>query len=169
MNRVFLLETLKVESKIATADLLMPVAMQKGDKEQPQDRAAEIYLMRLPHSSEAKKKVPYILHQFITGEDFQAKGGQNTSRAVIRSIFAVYHEDEQVGGLTLLNLMERLRIHLLRKVIIGGQFELDKDPNNNAKLECIVYPAEDTAPYHIGEMVSTWKLPPVEREVAKYL
>lgn len=165
MTAVSLLDTMKVESKIATADLLLPVAMQKGDKEQPPDRAADIYLMRLPFSSEAKKKVPYILHQFITGEDFQEEGEPDTSRAVIRSIFAVYNEDEQAGGLALLNLMERLRIHLLRQVVIGGKFELDK----KAKLERIVYPSEDTAPYHIGEMVSTWILPPVEREVAKFL
>lgn len=38
---------------------------------------------------------------------------------MVRSIFAVYNDDEQEGGLMLLNLMERLRIRLLREVVIG--------------------------------------------------
>lgn len=29
----------------------------------------------------------------------------------------------------------------------------------------IAYYPDDTAPYFVGEMISTWKLPPVEREV----
>lgn len=164
MTRVSLLEALKVETEVATADLLMPVAMQKEDKEEPKDRAAKVYLMRVPSSSEAKKKVPYILHQFITGDDEQAAGKLDTSTAIIRSVFAVYNKDEEVGGLTLLNLMERLRIHLLKKVVIDGKFELDKE----LKVECLVYP-DDTAPYYAGEMITRWKLPAVEREVSEFL
>ena len=64
----------------------------------------------------------------------------------------------------LVNLMERLRISLLRKVVIGGQFQLDLE----AGLETLIYP-DDTAPYYAGEMISTWKLPSVEREVRPWL
>lgn len=60
----------------------------------------------------------------------------------------------------LLNLMERFRIGLLKRVVIGGQFELDLQ----AGMESLIYP-EDTAPYYAGEMVSIWKLPPIKREV----
>ena len=60
----------------------------------------------------------------------------------------------------LLNLMERLRIAILKKVVIGEQFEIDLE----AGLECLVYP-DDTAPYFLGEMVSTWKMPTIKREV----
>lgn len=49
---------------------------------------------------------------------------------------------------------------LLRQVVIGEQFTLDLE----AGLEVLVYP-DDTAPYFVGEMISTWILPPVEREV----
>lgn len=164
MDRVALLECLKLESEEATKDLLLPVAMQKGDKKQPEDRAAKIYLMRVPDGRAATKKAPYILHQVITGKDQQPHGEQDESSTTVRSIFAVYHSDEQVGGLALLNLMERLRIHLLKKVVIGDQFELDKEEG----VEVLVYP-DDTAPYYAGEMVTTWKLPAVEREVTKWL
>ena len=64
----------------------------------------------------------------------------------------------------LLNLMERLRIYLLKQVVIGGQFQLDL----KAGLESLVYP-DDTAPYYAGEMLSTWILPAVEREVRPWL
>ena len=50
---------------------------------------------------------------------------------------------------------------LLRQVVIGGQFTLDLE----AGLEVLVYP-DDTAPFCVGEMASTWKLPAVEREVS---
>ena len=60
----------------------------------------------------------------------------------------------------LLNLMERIRVALLRQVVIGEQFTLDLE----AGLEVLGYP-DDTAPYFVGEMISTWILPPVEREV----
>lgn len=166
MDRVALLECMKLESEEATKDLLLPVAMQKKDKEQPEDRAAKIYLMRVPNGSAATKKTPYILHQVITGKDWQPPGERDESRTTVRSIFAVYHPDEQIGSLYLLNLMERLRIHLLKKIVIGDQFELDKEQG----VEVLIYPGtEETTPYYAGEMVTTWKLPAVEREVTKWL
>lgn len=165
MNRVALLEALKAETEVAVGDLLLPVAMQQGDKEKPKNRAAKVYLMRLPDGKAATKKVPYIIHQVLTGKDQQPPGKLDESSTAIRSIFAVYNKDEQEGGLALLGLMERLRIHLLRTVIIGeGQFELDKE----AGLEILVYP-DDHAPYFAGEMSTVWKCPAVEREVSQYL
>ena len=159
MTKVILLEQLRDFTKEATADLIMATAMQEGDAEQ-KHRAADVYLMRLPDSKSAKKKAPYILHQIITGADKHPSGERDISTAMVRSIFCVYAEDEQEGGLMLLNLMERVRIGLLRKVVIGNQFTLDKEVG----LESLVYP-DDMAPYFAGEMVSTWKLPTIEREV----
>lgn len=161
MTKVVLLKRLKEFTEEATNDLLLPVAMQKGDAEEPKPRAAEVFRTRLPDSSAAKKKAPYILHQIITGKDSQTPGQHPTSTATVRTIFCVYHPDEEEGGLALLNLMERLRIALLEEVVIGKQFTLDRE----AGLESLVYP-EDTAPYYAGEMISTWKLPPIERKVS---
>ena len=155
MTKVVLLNALKEASIEATKDLILPVAQQKDDKELPQPQPVAVYCMRLPDGKAAKKKAPYIIHQFITGKDIK-----NTSTAMIRTIFCVYHPDEQEGGLALLNLMERLRIALLEQGIIGKQFRLDTD----AGLEQLVYP-EDTAPYYAGEMISVWKLPAIERKV----
>lgn len=160
MTRVILLERLRDFTREATADLVMPTRIQKADEEQSY-RPADIYLMRLPDGTAATKKAPYVLHQLITGMDQQPQGQRPESTAKIRSICCVYNDDEQEGGLMLLNLMERMRIALLKQVVIGNQFTLDLD----AGLEAMVYP-DDTAPYYVGEMISTWKLPAVEREVS---
>ena len=161
MTKVTLLEQLKLFTEEATKDLILPVSQQKEDKEPPSPRAAEIYRTRLPDSKAAKKKAPYILHQIISGQDVQIPGQLNTASAVVRSIFCVYHSDEQEGGLALLGLMERLRIALLEAGVIGKQFLLDRE----AGLESLVYP-EDSAPYYAGEMISTWRLPAIERKVS---
>lgn len=160
MTKNILLEKLEAATLEAVGGILMPVAIQKGDTEPPKPRAAEVYKTRLPDSKSAKKKAPYILHQIITGKDIQPSGERASSSVVVRTIFCVYHDDEQEGGLMLLNLMERLRIYLLEQVVIGGQFQLDLE----AGLETLVYP-DDTAPYYAGEMISTWSLPAIERKV----
>lgn len=159
MNKVILLDQLKAFTEQATADIILPTHSQKGDTGS-QYRAADVYRMRLPDSRAATKKAPYILHQIITGKDIQPSGQRPNSGTTVRTIFCVYCNDEQEGGLMLLNLMERLRIALLERVVIGQQFTLDLQ----AGLETLVYP-DDTAPYFAGEMVSTWKLPAVKRKV----
>lgn len=162
MDRVMLLEELKAVTQDAIKDLILPVRVQGAGEEQ-QYRAAEIYLMRLPDGTSAKKKAPYIIHQTITSRDTQPAGERERGAAVIRSIFAVYCDDEQEGGLMLLNLMERLRIRLLRQVVLGGRYQLDLE----AGLETFIYP-DETAPYFAGEMTTTWRIPGVEREVPEW-
>lgn len=157
---VELLETLKEFTLNSTADLIMPVRQQKGDAAPPAPRAANVYLMWLPDPKIADKKAPYILHQLITAKDQQPHGQRPRRYATVRSIFTVYSEDGQEGGLLLLNLVERLRIDLLKKVVIGNRFKLNLD----AELEFMIYP-EDIAPYYAGEMVTNWEIPTIEREV----
>ncbi len=159
MNKVILLEQLKTLTTELVKDLIMPTRKQKGDEAEGR-RAADIYLMRLPDSTSAQKKAPYIIHQLITGKDIQHEGESESASAVIRSIFCVYNDDEQEGALMLVNSMERVRIGLLKRVVIGDQFQLDL----KAGLESMVYP-DDTAPYYAGEMLSTWILPAIQREV----
>ena len=160
MTRTELLNQLKLFTEQATRDFILPVRHQKEDDAPPEPRAADVYLMRLPDGTAAMKKAPYILHQVLTGRDAQPEGDRPTTSTVVRSIFCVYSEDEQEGALWLLGLIERYRISLLKKVVLGNQFQL----NLQDGLESMIYP-DDTAPYYTGEMVSTWHLPRVEREV----
>ena len=163
MDRVDLLNVLKAFTLESTGEILMPTSVQKGDGE-PELRAARVHLMRLPDSRAAEKKAPYIIHQLITTKDQQEKGQRPNSTAQVRSIFCVYSSNEEEGALALLNLMERLRIDLLRKCVLADRYELDLETG----LEGLIYP-NDSAPYYMGEMVSMWKLPAVEREVRQWL
>ncbi len=159
MTRNTLLKALCEFCQARTSDLQLPTSIQKGDTEQ-EVRAPEVYRMRLPDSSAAKKVAPYILLQFVSGVDKQPHGNAAESTALVRFIFCVYSADEQEGAEMLLNVMDAVRIGLLKQGIIGKQFKLDYD----AGLESLVY-ADDTAPYYAGEMVATFLAPPVEREV----
>ena len=158
MNRITLLEKLKEVTENAVKDLILPVAPQKGDTELKY-RAPDVYLMRLPDVNSAMKKVPYVLIQFALGEDKQEPRERPESSAMIRFVCAVYHNDGQEGALSLLNVMERIRIALLRNPVVGGQFVLDLEAGYQAAIDY-----DDIGPYYKGEMVNTWSLPPVERE-----
>lgn len=160
MTKTKLLEDLKIFTLEVTKDIILPVAQQKEDKAPPLPRAPDVYSMRLPDSSAAKKKAPYIIHQILNGKDLQEPGTFLIGDVVVRSIFAVYHRDEQEGGLALLELMERVRIAFLVQQVIGKQFKL----NLQAGLETMVYP-DGSAPYFGGEMISVWRMPPIERKV----
>lgn len=159
MNKVIFLHTLKAFTEDTVNDLLLPVSVQR-ESEIPGLRQAAVHLMRLPDGKSAAKKAPYILHQLITGADEQIAGSLATASCTVRTIFCVYCEDEEVGALHLLNLMERLRIALLKKRILGNQFTLDLAQ----KMETLVY-TDDIAPYFAGEMVSHWHMPAVQQEV----
>jgi hypothetical protein len=60
----------------------------------------------------------------------------------------------------LLNLMERLRVELLKTVVLDNRYQLDLKEG----LDSIIYP-DETAPYYAGEIVSTWTIPAITREV----
>lgn len=160
MTRTELLEHLKDFTLAVTKDIILPVAQQKEDKTPPLPRAPEVYKMRLPDSNAAKKKAPYIIHQVLNGKDIQEPGTFPIGDTVVRTIFAVYHRDEQEGGLALLEVMERMRIAFLVQQVIGKQFKL----NLQAGLETLAYP-DGSAPYFGGEMISVWRMPPIERKV----
>lgn len=163
MTRIILLEQLRDFTQEAVGGILLPVRQQREDDGPPPPRPPKVFLMRLPELGDATKKAPYLLHQMITGKDRQPPGTQPDALAVVRTVFCVYCEDEQEGGLMLLNLMERLRIALLEQTVIGKQFRLDLESG----LETLIYPdsgERPTAPYYLGEMVSTWKLPTIERK-----
>ena len=161
MTKTRLLEALRDMTLDVTKDLLLPVRQQKDDAEQPADRTASVYLTRVPDMQQSSKKAPYILHQIVNSKHHQEPGELPESKAVVRSIFCVYCQDEQEGGMHLINLMERIRIALMKNPLIGdNQFECDLQEG----IEDLVYP-DDTYPYYMGEMLTVWDMPKVKREV----
>ena len=161
MTKMNLLQALKEFTEESVRDIILPVRQQEKDKKPPEPRSAGVHLMRLVKSSDAQKVAPYIIHQIITGKDSQPEGEKEIAYGVVRSIFCVYNENAQEGSLALLGIMERLRINLLETVVIANQFKLVLDGDG---LESLIYP-DDTGQYYAGEMISTWRLPGVERKV----
>ena len=164
MTRVILLEELKKFTLEATKDIVMPVEPQEEDIGPPASRPAQVFGMNLPDGASYQREAPYILHQIINSKDVHPPGQiQPIGTAIIRSVFCVYHEDGQEGGLLLLNLMERMRIALMKQVVIGGQFTLDLREG----LDALFY-TEKTAPFYGGEMISQWKMESIGRELGQW-
>lgn len=170
-TKVGLLYALKAFTDRVTGNMKLPVKRQSRDEKDPPPRAAAVFLARLPDMTSFEKKAPFILHQAVTGLDELGNVNRGTgmqirreleSRCVIRSVFCVYNPDGQEGGLTLLNLMEEMRTALLLFPVLDNVFELDM----NEGISQMVYPEtgeRGTAPYYLGEMVTTWKLPVIKR------
>lgn len=157
MTPIILLEELKTYIQDITKDIMLQVRIGRGSNE-PKERAAEVHLMNLPKKEDEIQQVPYILLKFLTGKDEQPEGQSTESRCMIRIIVATYSEDAGEGGVALLNVISRIRYNLLKDRLLAGQFEI-MNP-----LEAIIY-QEDTRPYHLGEIMTNWSLPSIEREV----
>lgn len=162
-TRLALLEALQERVRKLTADMTLPTAPARGDMPPGGVRAPEIYKMRLSNSGHAKKLAPYIIIQYVSGREKQETGRWEDASAVIRLIFVVYDPDEQSGAVALMNVMDRVRIGLLREPVVGNAFKLDTQTG----LEDLVY-IDDTAPYYGGEMLCTFFCPPTKREVRYY-
>lgn len=158
MTKNDFLDQLVARTNETVGDIILPVKLQASSEAQ-EYRAAEVYKMRLPDGTSATKKAPYIIHQIVTSTDSQPTGQNVQSSCTVRSVFCVYHDNEQEGALALLNLMERLRISFLRQPILSNRYHLDL----RQSLETLLY-VDDTAPYFAGEMKSVWRMPTVERE-----
>jgi len=122
------------------------------------ERAAEVHLLRLPSKDAETNRIPYVLMQFMTGKDEQQPSKPPDSEVNIRLIFATYSDNDSEGAMDVLNLITKTRTALLKAGEIGEQFLL-RQP-----LEYMLYP-DDTQPYFFGEMMVTFEMPPVIREV----
>mgnify|MGYP006958160157 CR=1 FL=1 len=157
MDAVTLLFALKQREEEITKDLLLPTKPQKGSDSE--ERPIKIYNQRLPDEESSVKQAPYKLNAVLTGTFGREPGERPEDRVIIRSVLCVYAPDGETGAMNLLNVMERIRIDYEKNPILDNTFELDLAK----KIQTMVYP-DDTAPYYMGEMVTEWMLPPVERE-----
>ena len=157
MTPLQLLDALEAFVEQETKDILLPVRVDRKSGEN-KERAAEVYKMRLPNKTVQTERVPYLLLQYIKSTDTQEQGQEPESECTVRIVAATYSEDESEGAMCVLNLLTRIRVALLKDGVVGGQFVL-KSP-----LEMIVYP-DSTAPYYLGEMMTTWTMPIIESEV----
>lgn len=164
MNRIMLLEALKQRQSEDLKDLLMPTAPKK---DKPSElRTVEIFKGKLPDRKSETEKAPYIVNAVLNSNFYRNPGEEPTGLCTIRSTICVYNEHQEEGSLMLLNVLERLRISWLKNPIVDGVFELQFDEEH--PIQDLVYP-DDTAPFFMADLVTVWKLPPVEREVRPWL
>lgn len=159
MTPLDLMDALKAYIEKQIKDIILPVKVDPNSGK-AKERAAEVYKMRLPAKTAQTERIPYVLVQYLKSKDTQSSTGQVQSICTIRIIAATYSRDEQEGSLCVANLLTRIKMALLRDRIIAERFLLE--PN----LETIIYP-DDTGPYYLGEMMTEWKIPIMEREVQK--
>lgn len=76
----------------------------------------------------------------------------------VRMVIATYSQDGERGAMALLNLILRIQERLQKKGVIGGRFCLQYP------FEYIVY-QDVTPPYYLGEIMTIWSIPSIEREV----
>lgn len=156
------MESLTDFMKNAVKDFRLPVVPTR-EEPQPEKRAPALYKMMLPDMDSSARKAPYIINHIITAEDEQLSGENTVSKATVRTIFCVYCEgDKEEGGMTLLEVVERVRIALLKERVLSKRYQLQMAGED--KMEYITY-TESTAPYFMAEMKTVWRLPSVEREV----
>ncbi|MBE6901402.1 MAG: hypothetical protein E7478_02915 [Ruminococcaceae bacterium] len=152
MTPVALLDCIVNECDEATEDLLLPVRGEKGKSDEY--RRPLFFKMDLPQKEDDIKQIPYILVQVLGGLDEQPSGDLAQSDCTVRIVMAVYSPDMGEGKLNVLNIITRIRMRLLQREIIGGQFLLKE------KIEWAIDPRPET-PYYFGEMVMKFELPAV--------
>lgn len=157
MTPIMLLDDLQEFIEENTADILLEVKVRKGEATE-KERAAKVYKMGLPEKDDSTQQVPYILLKVLDGKDEKEGRQPKKSVARVRIIIATYSQDGERGPMSLLNLILRIQERLQKKGIIGERFCLQYP------FEYIVY-QDVTPPYYLGEIMTMWSVPSIEREV----
>jgi hypothetical protein len=113
-----------------------------------------VHIGFLPHKTREKLDVPEfpcIIVRALEGSD------EDSSQPTIKLFFGVETQEED-GFLHLVNLMERVRIALLRKGILDNRYRLERP------YKWKVY-EEQADPVFIGEATTTWTMATVLEEV----
>ena len=159
MTPIILLDDLQSFIEENTKDILLECRVRTGLATE-KERAAKVYKMGLPQKDDTTQQVPYILLKVLTGADDKENNQPKSSEVKVRIIIVTYSSDGEQGPLALLNLILRIRERLEKQHIIGGRFCLEYP------FEYIIY--QDTEPpYYMGEIMTNWSIPTIEREVQK--
>lgn len=157
MTPIILLDDLQKFIEENTADILLEVKVRTGVATE-KERAAKVYKLGLPEKDDNTQQIPYILLKVLTGEDGKEDRQPKASKVRVRMLIVTYSQDGERGQLALLNLILRIRERLQKQHIIGERFCLQYP------FEYIIY-QDTTPPYYLGEIMTIWSIPTIEREV----
>lgn len=156
MTPVMLMQALQGFIERETADLKMQARVKRNSGEKA-ERPPGVYIGELPEPEGTEKLAPYVLMKFLTGKH-ERNPGEDENKCMVRIVCVAYSEDPQERYIQVLNLLSRIEFRLLEETVIDSRFTLQ------SPLEMIVY-EDDTEPYKIGEMVTTWELPAISRKI----
>lgn len=138
-------------------DLRLPVRGETISKDSvPKLRIPNVFKMDIPRREDEQRLAPYVVVQFLTGEDVQKSGADPHSYAAVRFLVMVSCENMGEGKAYVLQLLHRIREMLLQRQVIGKHFILSE----NDKIEYLVNP-NPMFPYFDGELIAKFKIPPI--------
>lgn len=146
-----LLDDLKAFLQEDLKEIRLPVNPKSNEDTAP--RAFTVYKMGLPEPEDWEGRIPYIILQMLNGTDSEK---ENTVK--VRILITLFNRDREEGRMTLLHVVQKLRLDLQRKGVIGRRFVLQQP------FEYLFY-TDDTGPYHLAEIMTVFSVPPIERDV----
>lgn len=152
-----MLESLKGYMEALLSDTILPTVVSKDSGERP-ERPPFVYLMNTPTQEDRLGKVPYVVLQYLQGEQIQKAGQRPIATAKIRFILVFYNENQEEGKLQLLNVVSKIQTALLQDGVVAKRYLLE------SPIEHFIYP-EDEFYYYGGEIMTNWRIPATEREV----
>lgn len=153
-----LMDALKDVIETDLKEYLLPVK-QEGWSDQLLERPMEVWEMVMPEPDEGHERIPYILLQLLNGKDERKDDGRTECVVNVRIVITVYDREGVDGRLRVMRIIQRIRDILWKAGTIGKIFELQE-------LEFLIYP-DETEWYHLGEMVTTWKVPEIQRDLSE--
>lgn len=132
--------------------------LEEGDERRLPYRAIRAYKHAFPAAVDPSSRIPYLIVQATGGEDTKSgQSGLRKSIVDIRLVLATYDENTIEGKRSVLNIISKLRDDLWRMEVVGC-YEIT-EPFQFQVL------TDDTGSYHIGEILTTWKVPRIERDI----
>lgn len=156
MTPLDLMDSLKGYCEEKTKDMLL-VARVPGNGTEAGERPPKVFIGNLPDKEAEKKAAPYILLKLLTTKDEDEE-----STAMVRIIVVTYSDDKQENYIQCLNVVSKIKTSLLEDVVIQERYSCRKP------IESIIYD-DDLEVYQIGEIMTTWEMPQVQRNINKYL
>jgi hypothetical protein len=156
MTALDLLNSLQGYCEEITKDMRLVARVPENGTE-PGERPPLVFVGSLPEKEQEKRATPYILLKLLT-----KKTDDEESVCSVRIICVTYSEDKQENYIQCLNLVTRIESKLLEDVVIDNRYSCQKP------IESIVYDS-DMEVYQVGEIMTTWEMPQVQRNLSEYL
>jgi hypothetical protein len=156
MTTLDLLNSLQGYCEEITKDMRLVARVPENGTE-PGERPPYVFVGNLPQKEQEKKAAPYILLKRLT-----KKTDDEESTCSIRIICVTYSEDKQENYIQCLNLVERIEKRLLEDRVIDNRYSCQ------TPIESIIYDS-NTEVYQVGELMTTWEMPQVQRNLSEYL